>query len=194
MQWLSHDSILHQLSLGTLSESFSNERIDPGVALSMSDSALTDLGVNTIGDCFRLRELCTKYVSNREQSDEDDGNAAASGTTLSGRDSVRQERSLLFQPNSTAGVRSASSGRGKMRKNSCPQRTWTVQFVCLSSCFAKKTPTTTEKSMLLQAGLGCKKIKLLADDTEEDVLNKLTSDAKDEFGNTLGFPQLLKYH
>ena len=33
------DSILHQLSLGTLSESFSNERIDPGVALSMSDSA-----------------------------------------------------------------------------------------------------------------------------------------------------------
>ena len=35
-----------------------------------------------------------------------------------------------------------------------------------------------------------KKIKLLADDTEEDVLNKLTSDAKDEFGNTVGFPQL----
>ena len=184
------DSILHQLSLGTLSESFSNERIDPGVALSMSDSALTDLGVNTIGDRIRLRELCTKYVSNQGQSDEDDGNAAASGTTLSGRDSVRQERSLLFQANSTAGVRSASSGRGKKRKNSCPQRTWTVQFVCLSSRFAKKTPTTTEKSMLLQAGLGCKKIKLLADDTDEDVLNKLTSDAKDEFGNTLGFPQL----
>ena len=43
--------------------------------------------------------------------------------------------------------------------------------------------------MLLQAGLGCKKIKLLEDDTDEDVLNKLTSDAKDEFGNTLGFPQ-----
>ena len=44
--------------------------------------------------------------------------------------------------------------------------------------------------MLLQAGLGCKKIKLLADDTEEDVLQKLTSDDKDEFGNILGFPQL----
>ena len=166
------DSILHQLSLGTLSESFSNERIDPGVALFMSDSALTDLGVHTIDDRIGLRELCTKYVSNQGQSDEDDGNAAASGTTLSGRDSVRQERSLLFQANSTAGVRSASSERGK-KKNSCPQRTWTVQFVCLSSHFAKKTPTTTEKSMLLQAGLGCKKIKLLADDTEEDVLNKL---------------------
>ena len=175
------------MSLGTLSESFSNERIDPGVALYMSDSALTDLGVNTIDDRIGLRELCTKYVSNQGQSDEDDGNAAASGTTLRGRDSVRQERSLLFQANSTAGVRSASSERGK-KNNSCPQRTWTVQFVCLSSRFAKKTPTTTEKSMLLQAGLGCKKIKLLADDTEEDVLNKLASDAKDEFGNTLGFP------
>ena len=44
------DSILDQLSLGTLSDNFVNERIDPGVALSMSDSALADLGVNTIGD------------------------------------------------------------------------------------------------------------------------------------------------
>ena len=58
------------------------------------------------------------------------------------------------------------------------------------SFFAKKTPTTAKKNMLLQAGLRCKKIKLLADDTEEDVLNKLTSDDKDDFGNTLGFPQL----
>ena len=54
------DSVLHQLSLGTLSDSFLNERIDPGVALSMSDSALADLGVNTIGDRIRLGELCTK--------------------------------------------------------------------------------------------------------------------------------------
>ena len=43
---------------------------------------------------------------------EDGENAAASGTTLSCRDSVRQKRSLLFQPRSTAG-RSRSSGRGK---------------------------------------------------------------------------------
>ena len=54
--------------------------------------------------------------------------------------------------------------------------------MCPSSRFVKKTP-------LLQAGLGCKKSKLLEDDTDEDVLNKLTSDAKDEFANTLGFPQ-----
>ena len=96
----------------------------------MSDSALADPGVNTIGDRIRLRELCTKHVFNQRQTDadEDDENVAALGTNLNRRDSVRQERSLLFQPNSTA-ARSGSSGRGKKRKNSCPQRTWTVQFV-----------------------------------------------------------------
>ena len=52
------DSILNQLSLGTLSESFSNERIDPDVALSMSDCALADVGVNTIGDRIRLGDSC----------------------------------------------------------------------------------------------------------------------------------------
>ena len=40
------DSILDQLSLGTLSDNFVNERIDPGVALSMSDSALPDLSLH----------------------------------------------------------------------------------------------------------------------------------------------------
>ena len=43
----------------------------------MSDTALADLGVNTIGDRIRLRELCTKYVSNQRQTDEDDENATA---------------------------------------------------------------------------------------------------------------------
>ena len=52
----------------------------------MSDIALADLGVNTIGDRTRLRELCTKYVSNQRKTDEDDENADASGTTLSCRD------------------------------------------------------------------------------------------------------------
>jgi len=54
------DSILHQLSSGTLSDRFVNERIDPEVAFSMSESALADLGVNTIGDRIRLGELCAK--------------------------------------------------------------------------------------------------------------------------------------
>ena len=91
------------------------------------------------------------HVADQRQTDEDDENAAASGTTTSYSDSVRQDSSLLFQPSSTGG-RSASSGRGKKWKKSCPQRTWTVQFVCLASCFAKNTPTATEKMMLHQKG------------------------------------------
>ena len=64
--------------MGTLSESFSNERIDLEVASSMSDSALADLGVNTIGDRIRLRELCKSYVSDQRHADEADESAAAS--------------------------------------------------------------------------------------------------------------------
>ena len=39
----------------------------------------------------------------------------------------------------------------------------------------KKNPTTNEKKMLHQLGLGCKKIDLLADDTVETVLNKVNN-------------------
>ena len=39
----------------------------------------------------------------------------------------------------------------------------------------KKKPTTNEKKMLHQAGLGCKKIDLLADDTVEAVLKKVNN-------------------
>ena len=39
----------------------------------------------------------------------------------------------------------------------------------------KKNPPTNEKKMLHQAGLGCKKIDLLADDTVEAVLKKVNN-------------------
>ena len=39
----------------------------------------------------------------------------------------------------------------------------------------KKNPTTNEKRMLHQVGLGCKKIDLLADDTVETMLNKVNN-------------------
>ena len=95
-----------------------------------SHSALANLGVITIGDCIRLRELCTKFVCNQRQTDQDNENAAASGTTLSCRDSVKQERILLFQPSRTAKNREVVAlEEGKKRKNSCPEGTWTVQFV-----------------------------------------------------------------
>ena len=43
------------------------------------------------------------------------------------------------------------------------------------TCFAKKKPTTNEKKTLHQAGLGCKKIDLLADYTVEAVLKKVNN-------------------
>ena len=115
-------------------ESFLNKRIQLVVALSMLDSALADLGVNTIGYRIRLGELYTKYVwLIKDEDNEDDENAAATCTTMSYSDSVRQEMSLLFQPSSTSG-RSSNSGRWRKRNKSCPQRT---TFVCLASRFAR---------------------------------------------------------
>ena len=86
-------------------------------------------------------ENCAPNMSNQRQTDEDDENAAASGATLNCRDCVRQETSLLFQPSSTAGRR-GSSRRGKKRKNLCSQKTWTVQFVCLSLLVLQKRKET----------------------------------------------------
>ena len=54
-----------------------------------------------------------------------------------------------------------------------PQKTVSVSE---KTCFAKqKNPTTNEKKMLHQVGLGCKKIDLLADDTVETMLNKVNN-------------------
>ena len=66
------DSILSQLSLGTLTERFQNERVEPEVVLCTSDSALAGLGVSTIGDRVRLREACTKYLERQKDESEKD--------------------------------------------------------------------------------------------------------------------------
>ena len=47
-----------------------------------------------------------------------------------------------------------------------------------------------EKEILFKAGLGLKKIKLDTLDDEQAVVNKITSDEKDNAGNAPGFPQL----
>ena len=57
---LAHGFNFKRVELGNpFRKSFLNERIDQAVALSISDSALAGLGVNTTGDRIRLRELCT---------------------------------------------------------------------------------------------------------------------------------------
>ena len=54
------DKILRELNLGTLVDRFDAEKIEPDNVISASDSELTRLGVSTIGDCIRLRELCSR--------------------------------------------------------------------------------------------------------------------------------------
>ena len=53
--------------MGTLIEKFREQRMDPSVILSSSDSELARLGVSTIGDRVRLRELCKEAEENTRQ-------------------------------------------------------------------------------------------------------------------------------
>ena len=50
--------ILQKLNLGIQVEKFEQERIDTQVILASSDNKLVRLGICTIGDRVRLRELC----------------------------------------------------------------------------------------------------------------------------------------
>lgn len=61
----------------------------------------------------------------------------------------------------------------------------------LADRLATKTPTSVKKRILCKAGLGLKKIKLGLEDNETEVINKITSDVKDETtGEHMGFPVL----
>ena len=66
---LSVIKILRELNLGTLVDTFDAEKVEPDNVLSASDSELTRLGVSTISDRIRLRDLCsTQGVTNRWKS------------------------------------------------------------------------------------------------------------------------------
>ena len=173
------EAILNELGLGILKETFEAERVEPEVVACLSDGNLASLGVSTIGDRIRLRELCTKSLEKKQNESDDE--------RKNYRERVREERNHLFQPN-----RSSSSGRGRKRKSACPQskKQWSFQFICLADKYSFKTPSSLEKQMLFKAGLGLKKIKLDPNDDEDTVKEKITSDMKDSDGNTVGFPPL----
>eukprot|EP00794_Sanderia_malayensis_P002531 gene2531-2927_t len=158
-----------------------------------------------MGDRSRLREICRKEVQQR-------GGAAAVGvgagaasfaserqstssTSLTRKSypDILRERASLFSSRS-----SKSRGKdGGSRKNASSSnkkkfaRSWTVQFYCLSSKFAFKVPTQTEKEVLHNAGLGLRKIKLDLADDENQVREKLTAAEVPEGGAfPAGYPQL----
>ena len=61
------ERILQRLNMGTLIEKFKEQRMDPSAVLSSSDGELARLGVSTIGDRVRLRELCKEEESDGQQ-------------------------------------------------------------------------------------------------------------------------------
>ena len=176
------ESILEQLGLGTLLERFIDEKVDPEVILSMSESSLIRLGVETLGDRIRIKDLCKKFVDEERNS-----STANSATSSSQR--ILEERRKLFQPYNSRREKGSGTSKTSKRKKT-PRRTWTGQFVCLADRQASRVPSSTEKQLLQQAGLGLKKIRFFVDDSEEEVLEKLTSDVPGDDGLPTGFPQL----
>ena len=92
--------------------------MDPHVVLAMSESALIRLGVATMGDRIRIKQLCKEAVDCSRDSKGVDRDS--SGSSTSAAEQVREERRLLFRPYNQSGAnhgRSAISGRaGQKRK------------------------------------------------------------------------------
>ena len=150
------EAILEQLGLNTLLERFSDEKVNPHIVLAMLESALIRLGVATMGDRIRVKQLCREAVDcSRVSNGVDSVDRYLSGSSTAAAEQVREERRLLFRPYNQSGVnhgRSASSGRAGQKKKSS-KRTWTRQFVCLADRHACRAPSA-EKQVLQQAGLG----------------------------------------
>ena len=89
------------------------------------------MGVTTIGDRLRLRDLCAVAEKDR--------------TRESVASNVLQERMALFN--------GRNSRRADRKKKSVAKRSWTVSFVCVADRHQSKIPTSTEKQVLFQAGL-----------------------------------------
>ena len=94
--------------------------MDPHVVLAMSESALIRLGVATMGDRIRVKQLCREAVDcSRVSNGVDSVDRYLSGSSTSAAEQVREERRLLFRPYNQSGAnhgRSASSGRAGQKK------------------------------------------------------------------------------
>ncbi|CAC5407180.1 unnamed protein product [Mytilus coruscus] len=164
------------------------ERIDEHMIESVSDSELSRLGLQTIGDRHRFRKRVRENMSNTPSAENGPpsvGSSAAVFTPTSAmRSNISEIRNRLFQPydmRSRKRKGQAHPGRG---------RTWTANFVCLSNVDACTVPSVQEKEILKCAGLGLKKIVLLCDDNEESVVQKIMSAEETEDGDVQGFPKL----
>ena len=85
------DDILRELNLGTLVDRFNDEKVEVDTVISASDSELARLGVCTIGDRIRLRNLCkARKQEDSEVSHASTSNPRRQGRGASGSDSKRR--------------------------------------------------------------------------------------------------------
>ena len=161
-------AILEKIGIPTVFEVFKKEKIDLKVAVSLSDNELIRLGITTIGDRVRFRDMCQKEINTECASTSSAANQSSS------RDSQNQrERAHLFNIRSSSSARGSRSGT--VRKKEGRKRTWTGNFLCLADRNAARVPSANEKQILQKAGLGIKKITFQYDDDEKAVVDKITS-------------------
>jgi hypothetical protein len=173
------ENILGKIGLSTVFETFKREKIDENVAVSLSDNELIRLGISTIGDRTRFRDLCQREVNQLNNASSDGATATTFSSTAvhssrSQRSQAQRERALLFNiranTNRTQSQPSTTTSKRVSRK-----RTWTSTFLCLADRLATRVPSVEEKQILQNAGLGLKNIKFSADDDEKTVAEKICS-------------------
>jgi hypothetical protein len=172
--------ILEDLKLSHLIPKFETEKIEVTNFLTLSEEQVILLGVSALGDRIRIEEKVRE--SQRENS-----------TDLA--DLIKTQREALFMGRKGKRSRIANKTftankktRGKAIRN------WTVTVVCLADKDATSIPTAQQKEIYFKAGMAPKKICFSLNDTESEVMEKISSDALDEKSENknmyLGFPQL----
>ena len=178
------EQILQEIGLGYAIEKFKENKVDYNIVLAASDDDLIKLGVRTIGDRIRLRELCRRrHIHGSSTSYE------GAPVTITPHRQGREERALLFTPRNSVGRNNKRKAKASSESSSKKMQIWTGQFLCLADKYATKVPSSAEKQVLQKAGLGFKRIKLDLNGGENECYNKLCSNEIVD-NDIVGFPKL----
>lgn len=190
------EAFLKEVNLEWLLSTLTNQKIEVSMLLNLNDNDLIQMGVTTLGDRIRLKHASKNWAANsgehRSEGHNISTSAHSSATNIphSSNQNIGDEIRHLFSPYSRQAPQTGPRTGSRARKNTKKMRPWTVNFCCLSNPTQTEIPTYEDKAILLEANLGDKKIKLNLDDSEHEVLSKITSAVQDENGETIGFPCL----
>lgn len=137
--------MLNKVGLGHLKQRFEEERVDIEIICSASDLEISRLGVSTLGDRIRLKEICKDHIKKKGQ------NSSSAGEKFYS-DILRKRSNLFNTGRSRISIKKSKIGAKKGRP-------WTISFVCLASKYACRVPSNDERGILQNAGLGFKKNK-----------------------------------